>query len=443
MTGLMVLLLLPVVVFLWFIFPVKKRRIQFDEKGEAIKIYQEEAAHIHRQFDKGFIDDSEKRQLLAELDKKSALAITAIEKKSFAYQASRVPLILVVVGLLIASLIYYRHYQQNGVMRWQAFNKDFHGQITEGLFDTQVVNRFVGSKDAETAATYCFAMQHELLAKYDNNPDALANVASCFATVGYPQLAEQAIERGLKNQANHPELNYLLAELQYRRDEKLSGDSIGNLLTVIKTRPDHFKAIRLLAVNSLNQGNYAQAKFFFGKLKDLVPSDNQELSATLARLLGEINEKISQSQPGTYPPEEASVHKYRANQYNREGAAASKITPATVNLSVALSPALARTLMGEYTLFVIVKTPQGKLLNTSKHLFTTSRQPLLVGINDNDDEMVKIENMVGHSRVSVVARISFNNSLIAQSGDLTSKPVTIALPQQGQLTALLIDRKVP
>ncbi len=244
----MVLLLLLAVVFLLLIFPVKKRRVNFDEKGEAIKVYQEEVGHINRQFAKGFIDDAEKSQLLMELDKKSALAITAIDKKSFAYQRSFVPLLLIVAGLVLASAAYYQYYQRSGVMRWQAFNNHFHGMISEGLFDERVVARFVTEKDAKAASAYCFAMQRELLAKYDTNPDALANLASCYIMTGYPQLAEQVIARGLKSQAEHPGLNYLLAELQYTKEKYLSSDSIDLLLTVIKSRPDHFKAIRLLAL---------------------------------------------------------------------------------------------------------------------------------------------------------------------------------------------------
>ncbi len=138
MNSIMMLLFLLAIVFLLLIFPIKKRRINFDEKGEAIKIYQEEVAHINRQFEKEFIDENEKAQLLAELDKKSALAIMAIEKKTFAYKPSFVPLVLIVLGLSVASVLYYRHYQESGVMRWQAFKENFHGQITEGLFDEKV-----------------------------------------------------------------------------------------------------------------------------------------------------------------------------------------------------------------------------------------------------------------------------------------------------------------
>ncbi len=431
MNSIMILLFLLAIVFLLLIFPVKKRRIQFDEKGEAIKVYQEEVAHINRQFNKGFIDEEEKKQLLAELDKKSALAIMAIEKKTFAYRPSFVPLVLIVIGLLIASAVYYRYYQQSGVMRWQAFRENFHGQITEGLFDEKVVADFIGHKDAKTAAAYCFAMQSELLAKYDTNPDALANLASCFSSVGYPQLAEQAIKRGLRTKADHIDLNYLVAELQFTKDKTLSTDSINRLMRVIKAEPKHFKTIRLLAINSLNQGNYQQAKFFFMQLKSLAPVENKALSSALDKLLAEIDEKIQPSP--TIAPKKIEKKPIERTTDN----------PSAVQLSIAVSPEFAQNLKGNKTVFLVVKTMDNKLLNATKHTLNVNNQPLSVVISDNNGEMMKTGNMAGHSMVKVIARISESGSPIAQTGDLTSKPVKVALPQHNQVTEILIDRKVP
>ncbi|MBS9781054.1 MAG: hypothetical protein KGV56_01025 [Gammaproteobacteria bacterium] len=435
MNSIMMLLFLLVIVFLLLIFPIKKRRINFDEKGEAIKIYQEEVAHINRQFEKEFIDENEKAQLLAELDKKSALAIMAIEKKTFAYKPSFVPLVLIILGLSVASVLYYRHYQQSGVMRWQAFRENFHGQITEGLFDEKVVGEFIGNKDAKTASAYCFAMQSELLEKYDTNPDALASLASCFSSVSYPQLAEQAIERGLKTKSDHADLNYLVAELQFTKDKILTTDSLDRLTAVIKQEPKHFRAIRLLAINSLNQGNYRQAKFFFTQLKALAPEKNKELSSALDRLLAEIDAKINPP-----APEQAEKQPPKAEQKPLKR---TTTNPSAVQLSVSVSPKLTDKLTDENTVFIVIKTLDNKLLNATKHILNGANQPLSVVISDNDGEMMKTGNMVGHSKVKLVARITQTGSPIAQTGDLTSAPITIALPQKNQVTEVVIDRKVP
>lgn len=444
MNSLLILLLLLSFVFLLMIFPVKKRRIQFDEKGEAIKVYQEEVGHINRQADKGFIDEATKTQLLAELDKKTALAITAIEKKTFAYQRSFVPLVLIVLGLVIASTIYYRHYQQSGVMRWQAFNEKFQGQITEGLFDDEVVAEFLAKRDVKISSAYCFAMQHELLAKYDTNPDALGNLANCFLTVGYPELAEQAIERGLNSKPNHTELNYLTAELQYAKNNYLSQASVENLLKVVKQDPNHFKSIRLLAMNSLNQGSYGQAKFFFSQLKQLAPQDNKQLVSALDKLLAEIDAKLSETGQVDKVNQLPNDGTHQPAVTNESSKPVTELTDKSVSIkaNIVITPELTKSLTGEQVLFLVVKDAQGKLLNATKHLITNKNQPLNVTVTDNTQGMMKMGEMAGNKKVSLVARVSLSGSPMASSGDLTSDSVTVILPQD-KTANLVINQKVP
>ncbi len=253
--------------------------------------------------------------------------------------------------------------------------------------------------------------------------------------VGYPQLAEQAIERGLKTKADHNDLNYLVAELQFTEDKTLSPDSLDRLTAVIKREPKHFRAIRLLAVNSLNQGNYRQAKFFFTQLKALAPAENKELSSALDRLLTEIDGKIN-------PPAPEQLEQQGANA-EQKPLKRTTDNPSAVQLSVSVSPEFTDSLADENMLFIVVKTLNNKLLNATKHSLHRAAQPLSVVISDNDGEMMKTGNMVGNAKVAVTARISKTGSPIAQTGDLTSAPITIALPQKNQVTEIVIDRKVP
>lgn len=449
MNSLLMLVLLLAVVFVLLIFPVRKRRIRFDEKGEAIKIYHEEVAYIERQLKKGFIDSKEEKQLLLELDKKTALAITAIEEKSFSYQRSFTPLLVIVAGLALASTFYFWHYQKNGVMRWQFFNEQFQGRITEGLFDERVVTDFVLEYDDETSAAYCFAMQHELLEKYDRSPDALANLAACFLQVGYPQLAEQAVQRGVNSDAKHLELNYLLTELAYGKNKQLNSADIDRLLAIIKQQPDHFKAIRLLAINSLNQKHYLQAKFFFTRLKQLAPKDNAELSTALNRLLGEIETEIAKAAPTPLSPHvlphvqtQANSQATNAQQNTKKDTAKSAEQQAKLTVSISITPTLAKQLDEENTLFVIVKSREGQLLTASKHQFSAAQQPLSLTLSDNQAGAMQMQPMAGHDAVEVVARISRNHTPIANSGDLSSAALMVTLPQE-KTPELLIDRVLP
>lgn len=439
MTSLMILLLLLAFVFLALIFPVKPRQVNFDEKGEAIKVYQDEVAHLERQLAKGFIDAEEQSQLLAELDRKSALAITAIEKRSYTYRRSLVPLVLSVLGLAAASVLYFQHYQNNGVYRWQAFHFNNRDAITEGLFDAHVVEQFIQQNDANTAAAYCFAMQETLLEKYDTNPETLANLALCHLQVGYPTLAVEAGERGLKTQPDHAELNYVMAEADFLENKALSPQSLDRLLKTIKQNPTHFKALRLLAINSLRQGDYRQARFFFAELKKL-SGNNPQLLAALERMDKEISEKISKEQSANVDETTAKTTATTTTKTQTPTTAKTTTAP-TLSLSIAFSPTIAEQLNGSQTVFVVVKSAEGQLLNATKHVVSDLSQPLSVSVSDSQAGAMQMQPMAGHQSVNVVARISKNGSPIATAGDLTSATQTVDLSSD-KVVNLLIDTVV-
>lgn len=475
------MVLLVLVVLLLLISPLSKRErdhADFDEKNAVIKVYRGEATYIHQQQVKGFIDEAEKTHLLAELDKQSALAFLAIDKKPFAYQAYRSSWLLwivIVLGLTGVTLWYANGYRQSGAMHWQAFNEDFHGEIIEGLFDQRVVAQFVTEKASKMTSMYCFAMQGELLAKYDRNPDALANLANCYLHTGYPQLAQQAIERGLKHQAKHIELNYLVAEWQYGKEGSLSQNNVNRLTNLIQLSPGHFRSIRLLALDNLNQGNFLQAKKYFEQLKQLAPDNDKQLLSALDGLLDEIEKSrqllgASPQKAGpvmvhpsipNHPPigqqsrQDRQLPTILDDSANLDGKSSSAGTPNAGNLkptktlttgkekilsvSVSLSPDFNQQLTTDSTLFIIVKTPQGKLLNASKYTFNKQNQPLTIDINDEVQDMMLMEPMSGYETFSVVARISLSHSPIAKIGDLTSPAQLITLPQKGP-ASLVIDQ---
>lgn len=443
----LILILLLLVVLFLFVFPVAEKPIDFDEKGEAIKVYKDEVSHLERQLEKGFIDVSEKNQLLAELDKKSALAISAIEKRRYTYRRSWVSMVLVVAGLAASSLLYFYHYQNSGVQRWQAFNKVNHGAITEGLFDRRVVEQFLQQSDAKTAGAYCFAMQQQLLKKYDTNPDTLANLAQCHIAVGYPTLAAEAAERGLKTQPEHAALNYLMAEADFIENKRLSPAALDHLMTTIKQDPDHFNALRLLAVNSLSQGDYQQARFFFSHLKKQA-KNNPKLLANLEKMDKDIAKRIAAKNTAQAANSKATENTPEAppNTNNSTNTEATQKTPAantvSLRLSINLTSDIAAKLKGPQTLFVVVKSAQGQLLNATKHSMSDFSQPLNVTITDNQAGAMQRQPMAGQQSVAVVARLTQSGSPMASSGDMTSQPIVINLPQAA-VAHVLIDSLVP
>lgn len=420
MYSLAPLLLLFFIVMFWLIFPIKKQRVDFDEKDDVIKVYQDEIIHLERQHASGFIDANEKAQLLSELDNKSALAMTAIEKKTFSYQRSPIPLIAILLGLAAATGVYYQYYQKSGVMQWQSFYVTHHEAITEGLFDPRTIMQFLQQNDVKTGATYCFAMQQVLLAQYDTNADALANLALCHLSSGYPQLAEVAAKRGLTTQPQHTELNYIMAEVDFLKHQRLSATAVDHLLQTIKNKPKHFGALRLLAIHSLGQRDYQQARFFFTELKKLAANDAQ-LFAALEYMDKEIAQTIASEKKLVSTSQFPSA--------------------TTLPLSITIAPSIAKTLKGSAILFIIIQSEQGQLLNASKHPIQDVNLPLTININEHQTNTMQTQAITNHKRVKVTARISHHGNPIAATGDLTSATQLVALPVK-KVVKLLIDKTV-
>lgn len=431
----LVLIVLLMLVFLLLIWPVKAQVSHFDEKGEAIKVYKDEVAYLERQFSKGFIEAKEKKQLLSELDKKSALAMLAIEKKTFTYQRSLVPLILIFMGLTLATVVYFYYYQKNGVLRWQQFSQANQGQVIEALFDTEVVYEKVENNQRETAEAFCFAMQEVVLKKYDTNPEPLSNLARCHLLVGYPQLAMQAAERGLKTDPEHVELNYLIAEADFLQHQRLAKNTLNHLLKALEKAPKHFKALRLLAMNSLVVGDYQQAKILFDELIKIIP-DNPTLLAALDKVTQAIDQRLTQA------PDTQVEHAPPSLTPENKTALTEPASAVDLSLSIQLSEAIQALITGDQVMFVVVKSSEGQLLNASKYPLGKDNSRLSVVITDHQAGAMQMQPMAGQAVVEVVARISLSGSPIAQSGDLTSKPLRIVLPQKKE-AEIYIDQVIP
>ncbi|MGY0399686.1 MAG: tetratricopeptide repeat protein, partial [Ostreibacterium sp.] len=334
-----------------------------------------------------------------------------------------------------------RHYQQDGVMRWQFFKDDNHGAITEGLFDGKVVDSFVLNNNQKTASAYCFAMQQVLLKQYDTNPDTLANLAQCYLAVGYSQLSADAINRGLKARPEHGDLNYLKAELDFIQNKYLSPDSLDHLLVAIKSNPNNFKVLRLLAFNSLNQGDYQQAQFFFKALRKLAVG-NTALLAELDQIDAKISKQIATKPLATSPMARqqttSAIVPSQQSARDKTVQQSSKILRATVKIT----PQLAKSLSGQAILFVVVKSSDGQLINATKQVIDDVHQPIAIVVSDGQAGMMQRQAMNNFDRVNVLARISINGSPMATSGDLTSDSVAVNLDSVMPIT-LLIDQKVP
>ncbi|MPV86024.1 c-type cytochrome biogenesis protein CcmI [Ostreibacterium oceani] len=436
---------LALLVLLMFMWPVKTET-GFDEKGEAIKIYRDEVAFIDKQYQTGLIDAQDKAKLLEELDVKTTSAIARIEKKQFAPRLRYTPVFAVALVITLSLAIYFVYLQNSQIKRWHDFKQVHQAQVTEGLFDGDVIAAFL-NKNPSLASHYCFTMQQTLLANYHANADALANLANCHLIVGYPQLARQAISRGLGEQPEHAALNFLSAEMAFVENNQLSSDDLDRLFITIRAEPKHKGALRLLGINSLNLGQYAQAQFFFDNLRE-VETDPQILA-----LLDDIDETIAARQAAEAAAGEPQpVTPQSAPQTSPQATKQLQPNEASLHLAIAVSPTLIasqpETLTWPKSVFVVVKSVDGALINASKYIMQDANQALVVTISDDMPQAMQRQSLADFEQVTVTARVSLDDQPIAASGDLTSGaiPIPVLKNTEGPARApyrLVIDRTVP
>jgi|GEM_PF-4916567 len=175
-----------------------------------------------------------------------------------------------ILCLLLAAGGYYLIRQITGVEAWQDFNKRHQTAIITGLFAPSVVDSFMQQHQHDDRYRYCFAMQQRILRYYGDNADALAQLAHCYLQNGASDLAATAASIGLRRSPEHIELNYIAARVDYLQHHRLSLAALDHLTLTIRQAPQHFGALTLLALNSLQADNRAQAQFFLQQMRQAV-----------------------------------------------------------------------------------------------------------------------------------------------------------------------------
>ncbi len=476
---LFVCLLLSALVLAALLYPIRQRPIDFDEKAEAIKVYRQEVTHIEQQHKKGLLDDNEKDQLLSELDKKSAMAMLAIEQKTFAYRGGAMPAMLVTVGLCAGGLLYAKLNQEQGVTQWHQAQEKHQADMIEGLFDRDIVLKNL-MQSGDNPRNYCFLLQQKMLSNYPDNPDALINVAECHLQLGYANLAQPAIEHALRVSPDHLRANYIVGQLKFLQKKQLDAKTQIRLRQLAQTNPDAIDILYLLAVNSFSNGEFDTARGYLAKLRPYADND-PTLKKALAEMQGLITRHSSKraasanAMPSTAKNPHASIRQ-QLEQLGKQGQTRKNAVPhpimaasqtpqqqttpmsdttsdtarekasktakkASFTANIIVAPELRQGLNLPKTLFVIVKSPQGQLLTAGKYTLPDADKPLKVTLTDGQAGLMQMQPMTGFSQLQVTARISQTGVTSSSTGDLTSEPTVIALPQS-QATTLTINQTV-
>ncbi len=281
------LIILTVIPIAYLIYPVKKQDINFDEKGEIIKIYREELAFIEKEYKQEMIDELQKNEFIAELDTKSTQAILSLKQKYLSYQKGFIPLILILLGILLGAITYLQFYQNQKVDLWQDYGADVENLVSESLFDSNLVEKNLANLNKEEQISFCFLMQQKLLKSYPNNSDALSNLASCYLPLGFTKQAKEAIVIALKINPNHLRANYLFAELQFLKMQRLFPETNQKLTELFEENNNAIDIAYLLMLDHFAKGQFDIVKNYAQKISSFT-NVNPVLKKAVAALLEQI-----------------------------------------------------------------------------------------------------------------------------------------------------------
>ncbi len=446
------MIILTLLVVLILIFPVRKQKINFDEKAEVISIYREDVAYIKQQFKKNLIDENERDQLLNEIDKKSVNAMQSIEQRSFAYRSPLAPIVLIVGTLMLASALYVKLYTEQKVHIWHDNAQHFGSKIVEGLFDKKTVEKTLAESNKRQKDSYCFLLQQEMLNNYSQNAEAIVNVAECHLQMGFAKPASQAIQRALSINADNLRANYLYAELQFLKIQQLIPQTEKKLITLFEKNPTATDIGYLLMLNSFSHGRLTEVQRYADTLKPFTDT-NPVLKDAVDGLLAQSTQQSEKGMVKSAPVKQSSSepdtpvsinHNQQLQQTDNTMTVQKEDTNQAVaefKATITIDKALRNKIHTPKTLFIIVKSAQGQLLTAAKYTVTDVNKIIEAHIVDGQEGLMQMMPLSSSEDIVVTARISQTGRTAATTGDLTSKPISIHLPQDKSIP-IVIDSVV-
>jgi cytochrome c-type biogenesis protein CcmH len=236
---------------------------------------------------------------------------------------------------------------------------------------------------------------------------------------------------------NDPDVTVAYAEVLALSspERRIDGEPRTLIENVLKTTPDHQRALWLLGISDYQQKKYDSAIGYWNKLIGVLPKD----APTIAAIKKEIA-KAEAARDGKEPPPDTDETAQTPAEEAQPAAAADANGP-HITVKVALDPKLNGKAAAGDTLFVYAKAASGPPMPLAIQRLQASALPTTITLTDGMGMMPTLK-LSQFPQVIVGARISKSGNAIAQSGDLqvVSKPLAVTTTTPIELT---ISQVVP
>jgi cytochrome c-type biogenesis protein CcmH len=287
-----------------------------------------------------------------------------------------------------------------------------------------------------------------LARQLERNPDNTENwirLGMAYKDLREYSSAEHAYRRALYQDVDNAFVQVELAEtlLFASGSARLPEASRELLESAVASEPENQKGLWLLGIGAFQNGEYEQALGWWQQLDDLLPAGS--VQASVREQMDRARSRLSQAPvatpglPSGHPP--IVGDKIAGDDI----AGASRIGPdngdqPTFRVELSLASALADTLSGNETVFLIARAANGPSAPLAVRRLTSGELPATVFLRDSD-AMVDGLSLSNFPDITLTARISFSGTAEPQPGDLEGRTGPVSILDAPFAELLIAERR--
>lgn len=410
--------LLSILAALFVVVPFLRREkviaVDSDANAERIAIYQQRLDDLEQEFADKKIEQAAYNESIVEL-KRRLLNELSPEKQLNARGNNRIFALTGLAFLVAVSAVFY------GFTGSQKQIEDWYTAIDRlPEFGERAVLQQGEPLSQNELQAFALGLRTKLA---ESGDDAVAwmLLGRVAMSLGDNDMAKQAFEKALVMQPDNNNVLVNFSQVLLIEGTEPSMNRAARMLSkVLQSDPSNMDAISLLALIAYERQDWEEAKAAFEVLQSSMTQDDPRY-AMITERIHDIEHKIN-----------PDAHAHEENQ-----------PPAGTSLtvSVSLNESIASQLPDNATLFIFAKAHNGPPMPLAVNKLKQFQFPITVTLDDSMAMMpdLKLSNF---KKVEITARVSSDEAVTVQTGDLEGQSDVIALDNAPSIVRVEISRVI-
>ena len=410
--------LLSILAALFVVVPFLRREkviaVDSDANAERITIYQQRLDDLEQEFADKKIEQIAYNESIVEL-KRRLLNELSPEKQLNARGNNRIFALTGLAFLVAVSAVFY------GFTGSQKQIEDWYTAIDRlPEFGERAVLQQGEPLSQNELQAFALGLRTKLA---ESGDDAVAwmLLGRVAMSLGDNDMAKQAFEKALVMQPDNNNVLVNFSQVLLIEGTEPSMNRAARMLSkVLQSDPSNMDAISLLALIAYERQDWEEAKAAFEVLQSSMTQDDPRY-AMISERIHDIEHKIN---PDAHAHEESQPP-----------------TGASLTVSVSLNDSIASQLPDNATLFIFAKAHNGPPMPLAVNKLKQFQFPITVTLDDSMAMMpdLKLSNF---EKVEITARVSSDEAVTVQSGDLEGRSDVIALDNAPSIVRVEISRVI-